>query len=98
MKTFAIFKNKDKKNENQPDYNISVKHGEHFINVGGCWIKDSKGNKYFSCKLSNGYKDIPGFEIVPEKSNLTEEEKAQIQALRAGEETKNDIKPDQVPF
>lgn len=57
-KQFAIFKNKDKKNEKSPDYNISFKVGEKYLNIGGCWLREGKQEKFFSCKLSNGYKDI----------------------------------------
>lgn len=103
-KIFAIFKAKEKKNEKSPDYNISLKVGEHYVNVGGCWIKEGKSGKFLSCKLSEGYGDRKGFEMVQEKeqSSLTEEDKSNIAALRAGTQTKeavsNDIDPDSIPF
>lgn len=82
IKQFAIFKAKEKKNEKSPDYNISVKVGEKYLNVGGCWLKEGKGGKYFSCKLSDGYQDRKGFSIT-EDSGLTEEDKEAIKALKA---------------
>lgn len=62
-KVFAIFKNNDKKNEKSPDYNISFKVNDKYTNIGGCWVKEGKSGKFFSCKLSNGYKEIKGFHI-----------------------------------
>lgn len=50
---FSIFKNKFKKNENQPDYKMSAKEGEKYIEIGACWIKKTKdGTTFLSCKLS----------------------------------------------
>ena len=59
MKNFTITKNKFKKPESKaPDYRISVKVGEKFEEIGGCWLKDSKdGQKYFSCKLNDVWVD-----------------------------------------
>lgn len=67
MKNFSIFKIKEKKNEKAPDYSISLKVGEHYVNVGACWIKDGKSGKYMSCKLSDAYGDSSGFVISQER-------------------------------
>ena len=64
MQNFAIFKAKEKKNEKSPDYNISIKVGDKYVNAGGCWLKESKGQKYFSCALAKPYKVQSGWEIV----------------------------------
>lgn len=66
IKNFAIFKNNKKEKETQPDYTISVKVDDKYITAGGCWLKDGKTGKFFSCKLSNAYKDRKGFGIVVE--------------------------------
>jgi len=69
IKNFAIFKTKEKKNDNSPDYSISIKVGDKYQNVGGCWLKEGKnGSKYISCKLSDGYKNRKGFFITEEDS------------------------------
>lgn len=104
-KTFGIFKNKRKvAGDSKPDYNISMKVGDKYIDIGGAWLKEAKdGSKFFSCKLSNAYGERKGYQVVEDSvSTLTEEEKAKIQALKAGEQTKkevvNDINPDSIPF
>ena len=104
IKQFSIFKAKDKKSPNSPDYSISLKINDKYATVGGCWIKEMKdGSKYFSCKLSDGYKDMKGFSIIRDEANstLTEEEKAKIVALRTGDIVKKavaEINADSIPF
>lgn len=72
---FSIFKNKFKKAENQPDYKISAKQDDKFIEIGVCWIKKSKDQtQYLSCKLSEN--PAPA---------LTDEEKKAIQTARDNE-------------
>jgi len=66
MKTFSIFKNnKKEEGSKHPDYNISISgaEGQPMVNIGGCWLRDSKsGIKYFSCKLNDAYVDnVKGF-------------------------------------
>ena len=63
MDSFAIFKATEKKNEKSPDYNISMKIGEKYETIGGCWIKDGAKGKFFSCQLSKSYKDRAGYHI-----------------------------------
>ena len=67
---FSIFKvQKDPTNTKLPDYRMSLKIGEEFVECGACWIKESKNGKYMSCKLSEPYLDKrKGFEIVEKKS------------------------------
>lgn len=111
MKTFNIFKTKQKKNDKSPDYNISIKDGDRYLNIGGCWLKEGKdGQKYFSCKLSDGYKDVMGFSIERDEefikkefnSSLTDDEKQILQDYRKREqppsqEISNDSKTE-IPF
>lgn len=81
MKNFSIFKAKEKKNEKSPDYNISLKVGEKYMNVGGCWLKDGKdGGKYFSCKLSDGYQGKYGFSLTEDKLEKPQVEEREIDA------------------
>lgn len=74
MDSFTIFKNTDKKNEKAPDYNISAKIGEKYVNIGACWLKDGAKGKFFFCQLSKQYQDKPGFHIeidTPEAPKTT---------------------------
>tara|TARA_R110000868_G_scaffold271022_3_gene530502 strand:- start:10397 stop:10654 length:258 start_codon:yes stop_codon:yes gene_type:complete len=52
----TITKNKFKKNDAQPDYKLSTKMGEEFVELGVAWMKESKtsGAKYISVKLAEG--------------------------------------------
>lgn len=45
----SIFKNKYKKADNHPDYKITLKIGDKFVNYGALWIKQTKnGEKFMS--------------------------------------------------
>lgn len=73
IKFFSLNKNK-KSNDSQPDYRMSFKTGDSFVEAGACWIKkDKKGNSYLSCKLGDAWTDHPdkshhkkGWQIVEE--------------------------------
>ena len=57
-KNFTLSKNKFKKTESQPDYRISMKTNDTFVNLGGAWIKKDKlGNTFLSCKLGDSWTD-----------------------------------------
>ena len=59
---FAIFKNNNKKEgSKEPDYNLSTKIGEEFVDIGAAWIKEGKNGKYFSIQLKKPYKDKKGY-------------------------------------
>lgn len=73
IKSFFITKNKFKQIDSHPDYKISfMTEDKQFIEVGGAWIKDGKGGKFFSCKLNDRYVDhtkntaLKGYVLVPE--------------------------------
>lgn len=58
IKNFSIFKNTHKKEgSTQPDYKLSVKIGEEYIECGAGWIKEGKSGKFISCKLSDAFAD-----------------------------------------
>jgi len=99
IKQFVIFK--VKKGEKSPDYRISINNNGKWTDIGAGWIKEGKKGKFISCQLSNGYKDLAGYKIVPD-SGLTEEEKEKIAAARAGEEAKKaaakDVDPNEIDF
>lgn len=49
-----LFKNTKKEKDNQPDWRLTMKSGEEFIDVGGGWNKESKtGVKFVSLKLDD---------------------------------------------
>jgi len=105
MKNFSIFKAKEKKSDKAPDYNISLKVGDHYVNVGACWLKEGKAGKYFSCKLSDGYtskdgKKTNGFVIEQEKegATLTPDEAQAIKTAREKAELDNFVDPNSIPF
>lgn len=54
-KNFTIFKAKPSENEKLPTHAISMKIGEEYVNVGGCWTKDSTNGKYLSGKLADAW-------------------------------------------
>jgi uncharacterized protein (DUF736 family) len=60
MKSFTIFKNTYKEEgSNKPDYKmmVALREGEPLTEIGGCWLKEGKTGKYFSCKLNDAYAD-----------------------------------------
>ena len=57
IKNFAIFKVANKKNEKSPDYTLSAKVGEEYVDIGAGWVKDGAKGKFISCVLSNPYVD-----------------------------------------
>lgn len=62
IKNFSIFKNTRKEKDNQPDYKLSTKIGDEFVNIGAGWIKVTKGTeknpegiKYISVAIDKKY-------------------------------------------
>lgn len=105
--TFNIFKNDNKKNENQPDYRMTVKTDEALIEVGAIWLKKNKeGKTYMSGKLSesrtyNG-KDYDGYVLVKESEydnlkKLVVQETPEVSGPEI-EYPIDDINPDDIPF
>ena len=90
-KIFAIFKN-EKKSDKAPDYNISVKVGEKHETIGGCWLKEGKSGKFFSCKFSEPYGDRKGYEISESKPETMKP------AITPQNYPKDDIRPEDIPF
>lgn len=78
IKTFAIFKVTEKKNENQPDYRLSAKIGEKYVDIGAGWVKDGKAGKFISVKLSDAYKDRSGFVIMEEQVDIPKTKESEM--------------------
>ncbi len=72
IKSFAIFKNQNKKDEKHPDYRISAKIGEKYEDIGAGWIKEGKSGKFVSCKLSDPRDTRPGYHVEVELPELKE--------------------------
>ena len=67
FKQFAIFKN-TKTNDKQPDYKLSAKIDDKYVEIGAGWIKDGTKGKFIAVKLSDEYQGKPGFVLEMEKS------------------------------
>jgi uncharacterized protein (DUF736 family) len=67
IKSFVIFKNNNKEKETHPDYRISIKIGEEYVDGGGVWLKEGKNGKFFSCKLNDAKNGRKGFSIKVEE-------------------------------
>lgn len=73
IKFFNLQKN-NKKSDNQPDYRISFKTKDTFIEGGACWIKkDKSGNTFLSCKLSDLYTDQSGVKASREGWHIAQD-------------------------
>ena len=72
IKNFTIFKNTKKEKENHPDYRISIKIGDEYVDAGGVWLKEGKAGKFFSCKLNDARDTRKGFGIHIEEAPLKE--------------------------
>jgi len=55
MKNLMMFKNEDKKAENQPDYRVvaTIEGQDGMFTVGAGWIKDGAKGKFMSIKLQD---------------------------------------------
>lgn len=74
IKNFVIFKNNNKSKDNHPDYRISIKIGEEYVDAGGVWLKEGKNGKFFSCKLNDARDTRSGFRIEVELPPLKVEQ------------------------
>lgn len=84
---YSITKNKFKKDEKQPDYKMSIKDGDTFLEASAIWLKDAKdGSKFFSGMMQKVWRDHTdetktrdGFVIVSENElNKLEKEVAYL--------------------
>ncbi len=102
INSFSIFKNTRKEKETQPDYNMSAKVGDEFVDIGACWLKDGKSGKFFSCQLKKEYQDKKGYEIIEIGKDTTPEPKSPENApqsrVGAVEYPTEDIKSEDIPF
>lgn len=103
MKQFAIFKNTKKENDKQPDYKLSAKIDDVYVEVGAGWIKEGKTGKFIAVKLADNFNEKPGFTLEMEKSIQPNFEKdSKGVAMKSPAETvisaDEDINPEDIPF
>lgn len=86
LKDFNLFKNSRKEKPNHPDFIISIKVDDTYKEIGGAWMKESKGVKYLSCRLGSTNNYQTGYsltsDVVPELGEVPIEE---VPALSADE-------------
>lgn len=69
-KEFLMFPN-NKKSEKEPDFKLSLKVGDSFVELGGAWKRvSSKGTPFLSVRLSNPYKERKGYHLEVDKDEL----------------------------
>lgn len=94
---FSCFKNKKEK-DTHPDYKLSAKIGDEYVEIGAGWIKKgNSGAEFISFKLKDPYEARNSYHI--------EEDLAPKQAVKP--ETKptvvieypnEEVNPDDIPF
>ena len=74
IREFLIFRNEKKQpNSKEPDFRLSAKSGEEWINIAVGWNRVSpKGTKMISCVMAKPFKDKPGYKIVEDTDDRTE--------------------------
>lgn len=87
IKNFNCYKN-DEKKEGQPDYRLTAKVGENWVDIGAGWIKEGKNGKYISFALKKPYNEKPGFNLVEEKG----------EEVKKVEYPEENINLDDIPF
>lgn len=97
MKNFSIFKNNHKKNDKHPDYKLSAKIGDDYVDIGGAWIKKTAdGSTFLSVKLNDAYQDRPGFHLEVEVPPLKVVDDRPVEKKMAY--PKETIDPDKIEF
>lgn len=98
IKNILIFKATEKKNETSPDYRVTAKVGEVFVDVGAGWIKEGKAGKFISIKFKDEYQDKCGFALVEESMKKLPESKQTTSAGTPVPFPNDEINPDNIPF
>ncbi len=89
-----VWKNKEKTEDKQPDYKISMATDKGFMSCGGGWIKSTKtGDKYISLLIDTE----PTPWTKPETLN-TEEENEKIRAIKAQASKPLEDNKDSIPW
>ena len=90
--SFSIWKIEYKdgeKKEKSPDYRLTTKAGEEWVEIGAAWKKTTTdGKPYISCKLATPYKEKSGYQITEDKPDIRVQE--EDRGIRAEEITFED--------
>ncbi len=98
IKSISIFKVSEKKNEQSPDYRVTARVGEAFVDCGAGWIKEGKAGKFISIKFKDEYQDKCGFALVEESMKKLPESKQVTSAGTPVPFPNDEINPDNIPF
>ncbi len=88
INNFSCFKVTDKKTESSPDYRLTAKVGEEYVDIGAGWVKDGQNGKYISFQLSKPYQGKPGFILTT--TGAVEDSEPQERTVEA--------RVDEIPF
>ena len=109
IKNFSLFANLSKRtdpkpDDKRPDYTMSAKIGEQFVDVGAAWLKKTKpsekfpeGRQYLSVALKEGYV-IQSIESGPNASQIAQIEALKTQHNRDIGSGATDISSENIPF
>ena len=102
MQFINIFKAKEKKSPNSPDYNLSYydKETKTSTDVGGGWIKQGQSGAFISVQFKKPYNGNPGYELKPYGSAPVQTDglgEVRAKVLEANPQDA-DIKPEDIPF
>lgn len=62
---FTCWKNTDKSNDKSPDYRLSVKINDKWVECGAGWLKKAGEKTYIAFSLSKSFQGRPGWELTP---------------------------------
>ena len=98
IKNFSIFKNQNKKKDTQPDYRLSTKIGDEYVDIGAGWKKTSKDgtSSFISVKLSDAYETRAGFHLEIEVPPMKVVDDRPVEKKMAY--PKETIDPDKIEF
>ena len=110
INNFAIFKNKDKTKDTQPDYklsiNIGTKETPKYVDAAGIWMKEGANGKFMSGMMTKAFQEKSGWTITEIKPDLKEvptfnrdSQGNEIKGYEKSTSVADDaINPDDIPF
>ncbi len=64
IEQFMCFRVEEKANEKAPDYRLTAKVGEEWVEIGAGWVKEGAKGKFISFQMKKPYEDKKGYGIV----------------------------------
>ncbi len=97
---FSIFKVQDKKKPTHPDYRLSAKIGDKYVNIGSGWIKEGKSGKFVSVQMGKAYGATNGYYIgiIPAEFKAVVPEVPKREEIEGVEYPEDEIDPNDIPF